>query len=313
MRTIKEIDDIALTRIEGFTEETLKQQSTELGDEEAMKFKLLHHVPAVKNAAAMLAPDDRVLQVAAALHDYGRADQYRKFGNFNDGVHGSEHDHHELGYQGFLRDIEPEIRNAGITEAELAESLKPGGVTYRVAAAIRLHGMRGIAFDEHFQELDEETSRLVDDVSLLDDLANVALCPTFLLREIEEQVKNVSKNGFIPDENAKLTTVSPEIMEYFKQKERFNRDKLCKTYPDYCTFWAILAARQLTDPRTKHIISTLMSYPVDVAHHDEKTGKLIYTECPNSLSALEFVFDRVMAAEPANEIICTLMDLMDEV
>lgn len=312
MRPIEEINAIALPRIEGLAAKAHQKQLVEFGDEEAMKFKLLHHIPAVKNAATLLAPDDKLLQVAAALHDYGRANQYRNFGNFNDGVHGSEHDHHELGYQAFLIDVEPEIRNAGISEAEFSESLKPGGTTHGVAAAIRLHGMRNIAFDEHFQELDEATSRLVDDVSLLDDLANVALSPTFLLREAEEQAKNASKGGFIPDENAFLTTVSPEVMEYFEKKEKFNREKVCKTYPDYCVFWAILAARQLTDPRTKPIVSKLMSRPVDVAHYDKKTKALVYTGCANSLSALELVFDRVMAAGPANKIICTLSNLLGE-
>lgn len=312
MRTIEEINNIALTQINSLAAKSYEQQLVELGDKEPMKFKLLRHIPAVKNAAKMLARKDEILQISAALHDYGRATQFKKFGNFNDGDHGSEHDHHELGYREFLRDVEPEIRNGGLSEEEFSETLKPGRVTYKIAAAIRLHGMRGIAFDDHFRELDETTSRLVDDVSLLDDLANVALCPTFLLKEVQEQAKNVSKSGFIPDENALLTTVSPEVMEHFQRRERFNREKVCKTYPDYCAFWAILAARQLTDPRTKDIIKELMSNSIDVMYYDKKTEKLTHTVCANTLAALRFVFDQVMSAGPANEIICTLSDLYGE-
>ena len=65
MRTIEEINNIALARINSLMTRTYGHQLAELGDKEPMKFKLLRHIPAVKNAAAMLAPDDEVLRLAS--------------------------------------------------------------------------------------------------------------------------------------------------------------------------------------------------------------------------------------------------------
>ena len=94
-----------------------------------------------------------------------------------------------------------------------------------------------------FAALDPDAARIVDLVSTIDDVANGTQCVGYLLRECQEQAKNVSKGGYIPDENAHLTTVSPRVMQLLVECTSFNRNAECKTYPDYVLFGMFLALR----------------------------------------------------------------------
>ena len=81
--------------------EDLNLQRLEFADDQDMLFKLNYHYPQVYSVAQKIAPENEVLQLAAAYHDYGRVFQYLEQGDFNDCGIGSEHDHHVVGYKNF--------------------------------------------------------------------------------------------------------------------------------------------------------------------------------------------------------------------
>ena len=90
------------------------------------------------------------------------------------------------------------------------------------------------------------------------------------LGEGQERKKNVSVGGFIPDENEDLRTVSPKVMDLFRESESFNRNAECKTYPDYYIFGCFLATRNLKNPETREITKNLLEQPISIISHDTK-------------------------------------------
>lgn len=260
-------------------------------------FKLDVHFPTVTAVAKRLFPDDYVLQTAADFHDYGRIPQLVATGSFNDGVLGSAQDHHVIGQQAFVHDMNTRLLKSGLMSKTEFDDAFAHGFLNQISQAILLHGLRGKAFDEAFAALDPDAARIVDLVSTIDDVANGTQCVGYLLRECQEQAKNVSKGGYIPDENAHLTTVSPRVMQLLVECTSFNRNAECKTYPDYVLFGMFLALRNLKNPQTRDVTHAVMEEPVTIWHY--VAGELVSTDYPNVLTALEWTLDVVMEKESA--------------
>lgn len=243
-------------KIEVYLEEQRKLQRERFVNDPSAAFKLNVHFPTVSEIAKKLAPEDKILQLAADVHDYGRIPQIEMTGMFNDGYPGScTHDHHVIGYHRFFADMYELLQEEYAARRQDLE---------QIASAILLHGLKGRAFEKEFLALDARTAGIVDTVSMIDDVANGTQCAGYLLRECEERAKAVSKGGFIPDENAELRTVTPRVMELFRQKVRFNRNAECETYPDYVLFGASLAIHSLEDPETRGIATEIMARPITV-------------------------------------------------
>lgn len=289
--------------MEHFYEDSDLQRVEFAGDQD-MLFKLNCHYPQVYAISQKIAPDNKVLQMAAAYHDYGRFFQYREQGNFNDCGIGSEYDHHVVGYKKFLEDA-PKLLNQEVPDMAISDSFEPGGVLYTIGRTILLHGLRGKAFENEFAELSNypEAEKVVDTVGMIDDIANGTQCVGYLLREGQERKKNVSVGGFIPDENEDLRTVSPKVMDLFRESESFNRNAECKTYPDYYIFGCFLATRNLKNPETREITKNLLEQPISIISHDLKNDQdvLVSQEFENGLRAFDYLFETTMEESDAKE------------
>ena len=280
-----------------------EQERREFADNPDMLFKLNVHFPSVYEVVKKLVPGDEVAALAALYHDYGRVIQYRKNGDFNDRGIGSDEDHHVVGYRHFLQDA-PKILSAdeNIPSLAIDEDVR-SGVIHKASKAILLHGLKGKAFAEEFAELDEETSRIVEIVSQVDDIANGTQCVEYILRESQEHAKNASRGGFIPDENQDLKTVTPKVMDLFRESTSFNRNAECKTYPDYCIFGAFLATRSLKNPATHDIAHEMMSIPTTVAEHSNVDGEdvIVNRHFENAMEAFKYIFYTQMEEKDAEE------------
>lgn len=276
-------------------------QRMEFKDHLDMLFKLNVHYPQVYVIAKQLAPHDKTLQLAAAYHDWGRAIQFRNHGNFNDHAIGSDFDHHVIGYLDFLK-IAPKVLDEKIPMPVIENSMQPGGMLHAVGMAILLHGLRGKAFEKEFALLEchPKAKNIVDTVSTIDDIANGTQCVGYLLREGQGRQKNVSRGGFIPDENEDLTTVSPRVMELFRRSETFNRNVECKTYPDYYVFGCFLATRALKNPQTREIAQRLLSEPISVWSYDDEKN-LVSKRFENGIDAFNYLFKTTMVETDATE------------
>lgn len=268
------------------------QKRSDLGPDAA--FKLNVHFPTVTAIAERLYPEDFVLHTAADLHDCGRIPQLLMTGSFNDGAIGSETDHRVIDYKMFHQEMKKFLVESGLISDEEFDQNAERGFLGRIGQSILLHGLRGKVPDKVFDGLYLDAELMVDKVSLIDDVVNGTQCAGYLLRECQEQAKNVSKGGFIPDENADLRTVSPKVMQLFAESEAFNRNAECKTYPDYVLFGAFLATRSLKSYKTRAEAYAAMQQPITVWHYVD--GVLVATEHENALAALEWTFDAVMDA-----------------
>ncbi len=261
-----------------------------------LEFKLRVHIPTVTEVAKQLYPEDILLQTAAFCHDYGRIAQFERYGTFSDGRLGGQQDHHLIGYECFRADMQTEV------DFTCYHSISVMAMYY-IKNAILLHGLRGKAFGAEFADLDAEANRLIDAISLIDDIANGTQCAGYLLRECEEQVKNTSVGGFIPDEDAGRKTVTPQVMALLRQSKTFNRNAECKTYPDYVIFGAFLATRSLKNPQTREITKRTMELPITVICHEngDPNQPLMQLQFPSALVALQFIFNEVMNEADATE------------
>ena len=293
-----------IENLNDYCENMENEQRIEFANQPDMLSKLNAHFPTVWHVVKRMDPENEVLHLAARFHDYGRAIQFRASGTFNDGVLGSDTDHHTIGAQAFLEDA-PKLLAGVVPDFGLSDS-KNSGVLFAVSSAIKLHGMRGKAFAEEFAALDAnhpEVAEIVDKVSIVDDIANGTQCVNYLLREGQEQKKNVSKGGFIPDENANSHDVTPHVMELFREATTFNRNAECKTYPDYYLFGAFLAARNLKNPKTRELTLETMNMPIMMVSHGIKEGKdvLVSEDFPNTMAAFKHLFEKEMKPEDAKE------------
>lgn len=297
-------DGEIIERLNDYCEDLENEQRREFADQPDMLSKLNVHFPTVWHVAKLMDPEDTTLHLAARFHDYGRAPQFRSSGLFNDGKLGSDTDHHVIGARAFEEDA-PRILAGVVPEMALTES-EQSGVLQAVHAAILLHGMRGKAFAEEFAELDEkypQIAEIVDKVSVIDDIANGSQCINYLFRERQEQAKNVSKGGFIPDENADRRDVTPHVMELFREATSFNRNAECKTYPDYYLFGAFLAARNLKNPKTRALTIEAMKMPIMMVSHGEKDGEdvLISETFDDTMAAFKALFERELEPQDAEQ------------
>ena len=303
--TLKQpFDAEIIDSLDSYCENVEQEQRREFANQPDMLSKLNVHFPTVWHIAKRMDPEDTTLHLAARFHDYGRAIQFRGSGTFNDGAFGSETDHHAIGAQAFFEDA-PKVLAGVVPEMAIADS-KASGVLFAVGSAIKLHGMRGKAFAEDFAALDAEhpeVAEIVEKVSVIDDIANGTQCVNYLLREGQERVKNVSRGGFIPDENADSRDVTPHVMELFREATSFNRNAECKTYPDYYLFGAFLAARNLKNPKTRELTLEAMDMPIMMVSHGIKEGKdvLVSEDFPNTMAAFKHLFESEMNPDDAKE------------
>ena len=305
-------DKEIIDSLNNYCENLENEQRREFADQPDMLSKLNVHFPTVWHVAKQMDPENKTLHLAARFHDYGRAVQFRKSGTFNDGTLGSEFDHHVLGEQAFTDDALAVLAGA-VPEMALVESER-SGVLLAVQSTIKLHGMKGKAFSEDFAELEAkhpEIAEIVDKVSVIDDIANGTQCVNYLLREGQEWAKNVSKGGFIPDENATSKDVTPHVMELLRDATSFNRNAECKTYPDYYLFGAFLAARNLKNPKTRDLTLEAMNMPVmmmsyaakkEMVDGEEKTVNVLVSESfPNTMEAFKHLFESEINPDDAKE------------
>lgn len=309
--TINSVNNLTTRAITILTNYLLEQNlkwSRDFAKDPDMLFKLNVHLPAVYHIAQDLAPHDPVLQLAALYHDYGRVFQYNQTASFNDGEFGSTNDHHYVGYQEFLKTAPQILQNAGFTDSDLTEV---DNLLEIVAAAIKLHGLRGKAFAEDFTKLTPTSDFIVSTISQIDDIANGTQCAGYLLRECQEQAKNASRGGFIPDENATDRLVTPEVMNLLRASTTFDRNKACKTYPDYCVFATFLITRSLNspDPQVRKITLRMLAEPITVIER-VSSSRLFSTPFDDIPSALSYIYRQVMIRPDADKVNSILKDFI---
>lgn len=168
-------------------------------------------------------PGDQMARISAKVHDIGRFPQYEILGKFDD----SKVLHHYLGEDFIAR----AVYQKKIKKTEELDLLR---------YVMKYHGRESyIPFKE---EIPEKAKKYIDIVSRVDAIENGCIGAIgYLVRESETDAKNYRNAN--PELDMK--SVSPEVMEFFKKGEKFDKMVYCKTYADYALFAAVLAIQAL--------------------------------------------------------------------
>lgn len=183
------------------------------------------HIRAMTEIAMQIADKDasldkELLRTCCLHHDDGRVAQFKLIGNFNDRVLS----HNALGLDMLDRYIS--ANNVSITPA-----------IQILRACIYYHGRLHLTG----YSLDPETAKYVQIVSDADDIENGCIGAIgYLAREVETDAKDYRKVFPLLDR-----TIKPELFEFYRNGQWFNKIEHCKSYAEYILFAATLAMKSI--------------------------------------------------------------------
>lgn len=219
---MNQINKQELDRIEKFVDDYLNEMKEKYKDNPAAREKL-SHIKRVVLLVNEICPNNDLARVAAKAHDIGRFPQLDILGSFNDG----KVLHHYLG-----EDF--------ITRAIYQGKLYPTRELDLIRAVIKYHGRE--KFLPFREQIPEDAKEIINIVGRVDGIENGCIGAIgYLEREARDDVKGYKADN--PDMDMK--EVSPEVFEFFKKGQKFDKMKYCKTYADYTLFAAVLSIEAL--------------------------------------------------------------------
>lgn len=160
-----------------------------------------------------------LLKIAIKFHDIGRRIQMDKIGNFNDRILS----HNELGYEYIVE----EIKQGNLIKSRELDIIMP---------VVRYQDL--MEFTDEWKQYDEETIEVIKIVTKIDRTENSCISAlNYLEREISEDAKGYRKNN----PNMDMKSVSPNVFEFYKNGQFFDKNVHCYTYADYILFAAGLS------------------------------------------------------------------------
>jgi len=260
-----------IDKLEIFIDNYLKEMHEKFKDNPAVQGKL-EHIARVAVLTEKLCPEDKVARVAAKYHDIGRFPQMELLGSFNDG----KILHHYLGEDFIAR-------------ALYQGKIEPSPELEAIRLAISYHARMN--FMPYKSEIPEATIDIVDAVGRADDIENGCIGAVgYIEREAVTDTKGYRKENPEADQ----TKVSPEVWEFFKKGEKFDKMKFCKTYADYTLFAAILAITSLKG-KDRNLAKHALGLPCkgSVLEGQERT------QYSSALEGYKDIFSRLIEQEKA--------------
>ena len=264
--------------IEAFIDKTIMDFKAKYGEDPIIRDKIDHIIRVIEIASREW-PNDQLVRVAAKIHDIGRFSQYEILGKFDDG----KVLHHYLGenfitqalYQGKVKDC---------TELDM------------LRAVIKYHGRT--QFLPFKETIPVEAQELVDKIGRVDGIENGCIGAVgYLIREAEDDAKSYRKNS--PDLDMK--SISPEVLEFFKKGEKFDKMKYCKTYADYTLFAAVLAITALKGKDRNMALDAMKNYKCSRPVRN-KDGSIEMREYSSALEGYDDIFTELL--HPKDKAVC---------
>ena len=193
-----------------------------------------NHIQNCLALANEIRPNDLMLKCLILYHDIGRISQYNIWERFAD----DKMLHHYLGVDFFESCVlQGEIPNSKYNSLIIATILYHGRLSLLPSGFVT-----------------DKERKYIEIVTTIDNLENGCLGAVgYLDREVEIDAKGYGQ--------VDQDLVSPDVLEYYKNIEKFDKMKYCKTYADYTLFAIILALVQLKG-EYKDIAVAAMSRPV---------------------------------------------------
>jgi len=213
----------------------------------------------------------RMTVLAAKMHDIGRFTQYELLGQFDDG----KVLHHYLGEDFIARAI-------------YQGKLEPSEELDALRTVAKYHGRE--KFFPFKENIPDGAKELVDIVGRVDGIENGCIGAVgYLVREAKTDAKSYKKNN--PELDMK--SVSPEVLEFFKKGEKFDKMKYCKTYADYTLFAAVLAIQALKGKDREIALDAMKNYKC-IRTVKDKDGKEEVIEYENAIKGYEDIFGELI-------------------
>ena len=193
-----------------------------------------NHIQNCLALANEIRPNDLMLKCLILYHDIGRIAQYDIWKRFAD----DKMLHHHIGAELFERYVfQGKIPNTKYNSLIIATILYHGRLSLLPSGFVT-----------------DKERKYIEIVTTIDNLENGCLGAVgYLDREVEIDAKGYGQ--------VDQDLVSPDVLEYYKNIEKFDKMKYCKTYADYTLFAIILALVQLKG-EYKDIAVAAMSRPV---------------------------------------------------
>lgn len=261
-----------LNKIEKFVDEKIMTMKEKYYETDLAVKDKIDHIIRVTDIVKKNWDNDQMARIAAKMHDIGRFSQYEILGKFDD----SKVLHHYLGedfiaralYQGKL-EASPELDD--------------------LRAVVKYHGReKFIPFKE---EIPESAKSAIDIVSRVDGIENGCIGAVgYLVREAETDAKAYKANN--PELDMK--SISPEVLEFFKKGEKFDKMKYCKTYADYTLFAAVLAIQALKGKDRALALDAMGNYKCSRRVKDEN-GNEVEKLYENAIEGYDDIFGIILS------------------
>lgn len=214
-------------------EKYLEDNSLEnlFGGEQSFELKIkAGHIRAMTDIAMKIAEeiveniDKKLLYVCCMHHDDGRALQFKLLGSFND----REVSHNALGVDMLDRYI-------------MAHNVVMTREIQILRNCIYYHGRLHLMGASLEYDFDEDMMKYVQIVSDADDIENGCISAVgYLAHEVETDAK-----GYRRDYPQFERIIKPELFEFYKNGQWFNKIEYCKSYAEYILFAATLAMKSI--------------------------------------------------------------------
>ena len=224
-----------ISYLNNYIDNYIREQQKKYNGNKTMEDKI-SHILRCNMLTALIDKENDMALLGCKFHDIGRFLQYEKLGKFDD-----RYLSHNLFGEFFLQN---EIKNGRLkTSYELD--------TVRLVSMY--HGLEDLIPER--TQLSQEVLECIRTVSVIDEIDNGCIAA---LGYLEHEVETDAKNFISSNPGLDMTTVSPEVFEYFVKGEKFDKSKYCKTYADYILFACLLAIKSLKGKHYKIAKTAMM-------------------------------------------------------
>lgn len=272
-----------LDKIEKFVDTVMKEYKDKYYSNPIIKDKI-DHIGRVTEITEKAYPGNQLARIAAKTHDIGRFRQFEILGKFDDG----QVLHHYLG------------------EDYITRALYQGKLEYSpeldmIRSVVKYHGRA--QFIPFKDEIPQKAMELVDVIGRVDGIENGCIGATgYLVREAQEDAKSYKANNPGLD----MKSISPDVLEFYKKGEKFDKMKYCKTYADYTLFAAVLAITALRSQDRNLALDAMQNYQCTRPIYNENGDIIDVKQYNSAIEGYDDIFS--ILVDPKDKKMC--MDVL---
>ena len=166
-----------------------------------------------------------------------------------------------------------------------------------IRSVVKYHGRA--KFIPFKNEIPQEAMDLVDTIGRVDGIENGCIGAIgYLVREAQEDAKSYRANN--PELDMKA--ISPDVLEFYKKGEKFDKMKYCKTYADYTLFAAVLAITALKGQDRNLALDAMQNYQCTRPIYNENGDIVSEKQYDSAIEGYDDIFSILL--DPKDKKMC---------